>query len=337
MMDLLHRQWTTIGLIVVVALATPFIAQSPFWTDNVVLFGIFSLFALSVGMAYGQAGILSMATGAFGAIGGFSTAIVTTRYGMSPLIGLIPAIVLPMILAYPLARVVTRLSPLPLSIATLVLGTVIEIAIREGGDFTGGYIGLSGIPPIPFFDTPLKMLVLSWSCVVLVAFIFNNMKASALGRAVATARHDPLRAVADGVSVPNMLAVFFALSAAVAGLGGWLYAHNLSYLGPDSLNATVSMQVLLMAIVGGVRRTLGPIVGACLLLLIVTYLPAAESQGMVFGAAMVVILLVAPQGVVGSLNWGRRAAKLPRQSDMVRHPPGTERAASIGQVAGDAR
>lgn len=336
-MDVLHRQRTTIALILVVALATPVIAQSPFWTDNVVLFGIFSLFALSVGMAYGQAGILSMATGAFGAIGGFSTAILTTRYGLSPIVGLIPALVLPMVLAYPLARVVTRLSPLPLSIATLVLGSVIEIAIREGGNFTGGYVGLSGIPPIPFFDTPLKMLVLSWSCLVLVVFLFNNLKAGALGRAVATARHDPLRAVADGVAVPGMLATFFALSAAVAGLGGWLYAHNLSYLGPDSLNATVSMQVLLMAIVGGVRQTLGPVVGACLLLLIVTYLPAAESQGMVFGAALVVILLVAPQGVVGSLVWARRAASFSRSSDKVRHPLGTTPSSHIGQGAGEAR
>jgi branched-chain amino acid transport system permease protein len=336
MSDLLHRQRTTLALLVVIAIATPVIAQSPFWTDNVVLFGIFSLFALSVGMAYGQGGILSMATGAFGAIGGFATAILTTRYGASPLLGLVVAVLLPMVLAYPLARVVTRLSPLPLSIATLVLGSVIEIAIREGGDFTGGYIGLSGIPAIPYFETPLKMLLLSWGCVTLTVFVFNNLKASALGRAVATARHDPLRAVADGVSVPNMLAVFFALSAAVAGLGGWLYAHNLSYLGPDSLNATVSMQVLLMAIVGGVRHSLGPVVGSCLLLVIVTYLPAAESQGMVFGAALVAILLVAPQGVVGFLFGDRRPA---------RPVPATDRTASlgtapslpIGQATGDAR
>jgi ABC-type branched-subunit amino acid transport system permease subunit len=66
------------------------------------------------------------------------------------------------------------------------------------------------------------------------------------------------------------------------------------------LNVNVSMQVLLMAIVGGVRKTLGPVIGASLLLLLVSQLPAAETQGMVFGGALVLILLVAPQGLIGA-------------------------------------
>jgi branched-chain amino acid transport system permease protein len=295
-----QTQRPTVLLVVIIAVVTPLIMHNAFWIDNSVLFAIFSLFALSVGMSYGQAGVLSIATGAFAAIGGFSSAIVTTRYGMSPYFGLLLSIVTPAILAYPIARIVTRLSPLPLSIATLVLSSIIEIAIREGGDFTGGYIGLSGIPPISIASTPFSMHIVAWVCVALVLFCYCNLLDSAFGRAVNTARHDSLRAVADGVNVPSVLASFFAISAAVAGLGGWLYAHNLSYLGPDSLNVNVSMQVLLMAIVGGVRKPLGPVIGASLLLLIVSQLPAAETQGMVFGGALVLILLVAPQGLIGA-------------------------------------
>lgn len=297
---LLQTQRPTMLLVIIIAVVTPLIKHNAFWIDNSVLFAIFSLFSLSVGMSYGQAGVLSIATGAFAAIGGFSSAIVSTRYQVSPYFGLILSIVLPAALAYPIARIVTRLSPLPLSIATLVLSSIIEIAIREGGDITGGYIGLSGIPPISIASTPFSMHILAWSCVALVLFCYCNLRDSAFGRAVNTARHDSLRAVADGVDVPSVLASFFAISAAVAGLGGWLYAHNLSYLGPDSLNVSVSMQVLLMAIVGGVRKPLGPVVGASLLLLIVSQLPAAETQGMVFGGALVLILLVAPQGLIGS-------------------------------------
>lgn len=300
---ILQVQTPTLILIATVAVITPVIAGNAFWIDNSALFAIFSLFALSVGMSYGQAGILSIATGSFAALGGFGSAIVTTRYGASPYIGLILALLLPIILAYPLARVVTRLSPLPLSIATLVLGSIIEIAIREGGDFTGGYVGLAGIPPISIADTPFSMHIFAWACVAVVVYIYCNLVNSAFGRAVSTVRHDSLRAVADGVKVPNVLALFFAISSSVAGLGGWLYAHNLSYLGPDSVSIAVSMQVLLMAIVGGVRKPLGPVIGATLLLLIVTQLPAAETQGMVFGGALVVILLLAPQGLIGTAWW----------------------------------
>lgn len=312
-------QRPTVLLIAVIVLVTPLIKHNAFWIDNSVLFAIFSLFALSVGMSYGQAGILSIATGAFAAIGGFSTAIVTTRYGLSSYLGLLLAIAAPAVLAYPTARIVTRLSPLPLSIATLVLSSIIEIAIREGGDFTGGYIGLSGIPPISIAPTPFAMHVLAWACVAFVLFCYCNLMESAFGRAINTVRHDSLRALADGVDVPSVLASFFAISAAVAGLGGWLYAHNLSYLGPDSLDVSVSMQVLLMAIVGGARRPLGPVIGASLLLLIVSELPAAETQGMVFGGALVLILLVAPQGLIGGKLpslWRRQAGpKAPKRED----------------------
>jgi branched-chain amino acid transport system permease protein len=327
MNTLFKRQRPTLLLILVVLVVSAFIMQKPFWLSNSVLFAIFSLFALSVGMSYGQAGILSIATGAFGALGGYGSAIATTRYGISPYLGLLISLCLPMLLAYPLARIVTRLSPLPLSIATLVLGSIIEIGIREGGDFTGGYIGLSGIPAIPIAATPFAMHGLAWGCVIVVIFIYCNLLDSAFGRAVNTARHDALRAVADGVSVPGALAVFFALSAAVAGLGGWLYAHNLSYLGPDSLNVATSLQVLLMAMVGGIRKPLGPVVGACLLLMITTYLPAAETQGMVYGGALVIILLVAPQGLIGT-RWVRRnrigkrigqAADRPRKAKLPSH------------------
>jgi ABC-type branched-subunit amino acid transport system permease subunit len=161
---LFETQRPTALLVVIIAAVTPLIMRNAFWIDNSVLFAIFSLFALSVGMSYGQAGVLSIATGAFAAIGGFSSAIATTRYGLSPYLGLILSVALPAVLAYPIARIVTRLSPLPLSIATLVLSSIIEIAIREGGDFTGGYIGLSGIPPIPFASTPFCSfaIAISW-------------------------------------------------------------------------------------------------------------------------------------------------------------------------------
>lgn len=298
----LSRMMPALTIVVVIAIITPLVMGSPFWLDNSVLVAVFSLMALSVGMAYGQAGILSMAPAAFGSIGAFATSIVTTRYGLSPMIGLVLALVLPMLLAYPMARAITRLSPLPLSIATLLLSLVLELAIREGGDFTGGYIGLSGIPPLPFAPSLLSMHLLAWLAVVVVLVLYANLTDSAIGRAVKTAQHDPLRATADGVNVPSLLAVYFALSASVAGLAGWLYAHHLTYMGPDSLTMHVSIKVLLMAVIGGASTFLGPILGAAFLTLITLYLPAAETQGMIFGGVLIFVLLVAPNGVLGT-NW----------------------------------
>ncbi len=310
---LLQRCKPALIILALIAAITPFIHSSPFWLDNSVMVAIFALLALSVGMAYGQAGILSMAPAAFGSIGAFATSIVTTRYGLSPLVGLVLALILPMLLAYPMARAITRLSPLPLSIATLLLSLVLELAIREGGSFTGGYIGLSGIPPLWFAESILEMHVLGWFVVVVVLVLYANLTDSAIGRAVKTAQHDPLRATADGVNVPALLALYFALSASVAGLAGWLYAHHLTYMGPDSLTMHVSIKILLMAVIGGASTFLGPVLGAAFLTLITLYLPAAETQGMIFGTVLILVLLVAPNGVLGT-NWKKLFASRARAS-----------------------
>jgi branched-chain amino acid transport system permease protein len=191
---------------------------------------------------------------------------------------------------------------MPLSIATLLLSLVLELGIREGGSVTGGYIGLSGIPSLWFADSLFGMHVLGWILVALVLVLYVNITDSGVGRAVKTAQHDPLRATADGVNVPALLASYFALSASVAGLAGWLYAHHLTYMGPDSLTMHVSIRIVLMAVIGGASTFLGPVLGAAFLTLITLYLPAAETQGMIFGAVLIFVLLVAPNGVLGT-NW----------------------------------
>lgn len=296
----LHRQRPTLVLFVIVAVVSVLSYGKPFWLDNSIVIAIFSLMSLSVGLAYGQAGILSMATAGFASIGAFGTAILCTRYGLSPYAGLVLAVAGSMLVAYPLARALTRLSPLPLSIATFLLSGVLDIAVREGGDVTGGYIGISGIPRIGIAPDAQSMHFVAWGFVLFALFLYVNLMRSAFGRAVNTARHDPLRATADGVSVPHLLAASFAVSAAMAGVAGWLYAHHLSYMGPDSLTTHVSISVLLMAVVGGAQTLLGPIVGAALLLLVTLYLPSAESQGMVYGATLIAVLLIAPRGLLGT-------------------------------------
>lgn len=299
MLSLFRRQWATFILAGILVPVSAIVAGRPFWLDNSILIAIFSLMAMSIGLAYGQAGILSMATAAFASIGAFGTGILTTRFGLSPWFGLLAAVVVPVMLAYPVARSVVRLSPLPLSIATLLISSLVEIALREGGDFTGGYIGLSGIPRLRIAPDAQSMHFLAWGLVLIAMWLYVNLMDSAIGRAVRTARHDQLRAAADGVNVPHLLALMFSLSAAMAGVAGWLYAHHLTYIGPDSLATHVSIQTLLMAVVGGAQTFLGPVVGAAMLLLITLFLPAAEIQGMFFGAALVLTLVLAPRGMLG--------------------------------------
>jgi branched-chain amino acid transport system permease protein len=290
------------------------IGTNAVWLDTSIIIAIYGLLAVSVGMSYGQAGILSVAQAAFAALGSYATAILCMRFDISPFIGLFASVLLPAVIAYPLAWLVTRLSPLALAIATLVFGHIVDLSLREGGDLTGGYIGLSGIPSIPGISSAVQFNILAWGVVVLVVLAYSNLVNSATGRALNTIRSDALRASADGINVAHERSMVLALSAGVAGLGGWLYVHYTSYIGPDSLGPALSLSVLLMAVVGGSRTILGPIVGAAVLTLLFKLVPGQEVQGMFYGGALIAVLLLAPRGLLGiRLNkrigaW-RKAAK----------------------------
>lgn len=298
-MSLFQRQRSALFLLGALSVITLFISGNTVWLDTSVVIAIYSLIALSVGISYGQAGILSVAQAAFASVGAYAAAIVTTRYDLPAVFGLVLALVVPPLIAYPLARLVTRLNALSLAIATLVFGQAVDIALREGGDFTGGYIGLSGIPPLSIASTLLQYHFLSWGAVFVVVILLSNLIDSPFGRATSTLRSDTLRAVADGVNVSHVRSVVLALSASVAGLGGWLYAHHIAYIGPDSLGPSVSLSVLLMAVVGGAQTVLGPIVGAALLTLLFKFIPSQEVQGMFYGGALIAVLVLSPNGLLG--------------------------------------
>jgi branched-chain amino acid transport system permease protein len=297
-MNFVQRQQPTMVLFAALVVVTAFIYDSAIWLDTSVVIAIYSLLALSVGISYGYGGVLSVAQAAFASIGAYATAIVTVRYQLPAVVGLFLALSLPAIVAYPLARLMSRMSPLALAIATLVFGQAVDIGLREGGDFTGGYIGLSGIPSLPHISSILSYHMVSWLAVLLVVGLVCNLMNSSFGRAVNTVRADTLRAVADGIDVTHIRSAVLALSASVAGLGGWLYAHHISYIGPDSLGLPMSLSVLLMAVVGGARSALGPVIGAALLTLIFEFVPGQEMQGMFYGTALIVVLVLLPGGIV---------------------------------------
>lgn len=307
MNSLLARHRPALILVAALAVITLLIRGNTVWLDTSVVIAIYALISLSVGISYGQAGILSVAQAAFASVGAYATAIVTARYDLPAVLGLALALLLPPLIAYPLARLVTRLNALSLAIATLVFGQAVDIILREGGDFTGGYIGLSGIPPLPFASGLLQYHFVAWAAVLVVVVLLSNLMDSPYGRATNTLRSDTLRAVADGVNVPHVRSVILAFSASVAGLGGWLYAHHIAYIGPNSLGPSVSLSVLLMAVVGGAQTVLGPIVGAALLTLLFKFVPSQEVQGIFYGGALIAVLVLTPNGLMGLRTlFGRR-------------------------------
>lgn len=302
-MSFLARRPNTCIMLAVAAVICAVAPMNPVWLDTVILTGVFALISLSAGLSFGQAGILSMAQGAFAAIGAYATAVLATRFGLPAWVGLALAISLPALLAWGLARAVTRMPELATALATLALATLLEIVARNWDAVTGGYVGLAGIPPVAGFGKAWQFNILVWGFVLVAVLLYENLMRSAHGRALNIIRHDRTRAMADGIAVAPLLSAMFAFSAAMAGAGGWLYAHYITYMSPQSLDTHASISALLMAVVGGAGYILGPVLGTFLLNLLGRLLPAQEAQGLFYGGALIIILLLAPQGLLG---WAHR-------------------------------
>jgi branched-chain amino acid transport system permease protein len=261
--------------------------------------GLYALIALPLGLIYGQGGTISLVQGSFATVGAYTSAILTTRYGVAPALSVIPAILLPACLAFVIARPILRLPELSLALVTLSLGTVVAVCLQRGGDFTGSYVGLSGAPPLPLVGTdPVLVAVALWTAVLLVVIMYSHFARSARGRALNAIRVDRLLAEAMGVNVPFDLAALFAVAAGIAGLAGWFYVHTIGYIAPDSLGVETSANVLFMVVLGGRRAVLGPILGAAFFTFANDFLPGAETHGLFFGTILVLILLLSPDGIL---------------------------------------
>ncbi|RZI97682.1 MAG: branched-chain amino acid ABC transporter permease [Variovorax sp.] len=320
------RKWGgTVGVLLIAFVAATVFGQfrgSVYTTSTTI--GIYALLALPLGLLYGQGGTVSLAQGAFAAIGGYTTAILSTRYGLPPLLSLIPAVLLPAVVAFLIAKPILRLPELSLALVTLSIGTVVEVALQRGGDFTGSFIGINGIPTLPFIgNSRIGSHFAVWGLVLLVVIAYVNFMSSLRGRALNAIRTDHLLAQAMGVNVAFDLAMLFSITAGVAGLGGWFYAHTLGYVAPDSLSIALSANVLFMVVVGGRKSVLGPIVGAVFFTLASDLLPGTESQGIFFGALLILVLLFSPDGLLTLRPFGRRrrAAQPLTSADKARATP----------------
>ena len=300
----------SVGVLIVAIACVSLLAEfrsSVYSTSTTV--GIFALLALPLGLLYGQGGTVSLAQGAFAALGAYTTAIITTRYNLSPMLSLIPAVVLPALVAFIIAKPILRLPELSLALVTLSIGTVVEVALQRGGDFTGSFNGVNGIPTLPFVgNSRIRAHFVVWTVVVLLVIAYVNFMSSLRGRALNAVRTDHLLAEAMGVNVALDLSLLFAITAGVAGLGGWFYAHTLGYVAPDSLSIAVSANVLFMVALGGRKSVLGPIIGAVIFTLASDFLPGTESQGIFFGGILILVLLFSPDGLMTLVpkRWSRR-------------------------------
>jgi branched-chain amino acid transport system permease protein len=273
--------------------------------------GRFALMGLGLNIVVGFAGLLDLGYVAFFAIGAYTMGVLT-----SPEITWLPfhltfwealpfAMLLSVLSGFVLGIPVLGMRGDYLAIVTLGFGEIIQrLAISDWlKPYIGGSNGITLIPkavigPIRF-DSPQTIYYLFLAACVLAAFISQRVKFSRLGRAWMALREDEDVAEAMGIDLVRTKLMAFATGAAFAGLSGAIFASKLASIYPHSFHLLISINVLCLIIVGGIGNIPGVIVGALFLVGLPEILREfAEYRLLLYGAALVIMMLLRPEGLL---------------------------------------
>jgi branched-chain amino acid transport system permease protein len=264
-----------------------------FWSvySNLVLsLGTNTLLALSIYLTL-SCGMLAMANAAFMGIGAYTSALLTLNYGVSFPVALAAGMAAPMAVAVVMGGPTLRLSGVYLAMATLAFGEVVRIVVINTEDITGGALGLNGIPQLTEWWHVLLAVVLTLA-------VLARLRASKVGRAFEAIKEDETAAGLMGIDAAAHKMLAFALGAAIAGLAGALNAHLTFFIGPSEFGFDRGVEVLTMAILGGINSILGPTLGALILTLLPELLRGLQDYRLaVNGIILVLIVLFLPKGL----------------------------------------
>lgn len=279
---------------------------NPYWTDVFVSIGLYAVLALSLNVILGQAGLFHMGHAAFYAVGAYTAAILNTVYHV-PVLWTIPlAGMLAATFAGLVARPIIHLRGDYLLIVTIGIVEIVRIAlINNVGGITGGANGIFGIARPMLFGfkiaKPMQFYYLVWAYVAASVYLFMRIERSRFGRALNYIKEDEVAAEGSGIDTASYKLWAFVLGAFWAGMTGTLYAAKMTIISPESFSFWESVVLFAIVILGGGSQR-GVLLGAFLLIGLPEFFREfASARMLIFGIAMVVMMLVRPQGLLPPL------------------------------------
>ena len=253
-------------LLLLFALAFPWIIQSNYWISVAVVFGIWAILGLSLNIIVGYAGLFQLGHAAFWAVGAYTTAILNTRYGIPILVCMPISAVIAAIFAILISRPILHLRGDYLCIVTIGFGEIVRLFLfNDPFGITGGINGIRGIDRPSFFgitiNTPLSYYyyVLFFLLITLVAM--QRLENSRLGRAWTYVREDETAAETMGIDTVRVKMLAFAIGAAWAGVAGNIYASRYTVIAPETFSFWNSVVMFCIVVLGGTGSIPGIFVG----------------------------------------------------------------------------
>lgn len=297
-----RRNAIYIAVAVVLALLPAFL--NAYWVDVLNSIGIYAILALSLNIIVGHAGLFNLGHAAFYAIGAYTAAIMNTKFGI-PVLWLIPLCALTAgFFALIVARPIIHLRGDYLCIVTIGVGEIVRIAlINNVFGITGGANGIFGIDRPTLFGltirSPYQFFYLIWTFAGITILLFHLLEYSRFGRALNYLREDEVAAEGSGINTAHYKLACFVVGAAWAGMVGNIYAAKMTIISPESYSFWESVLMFTIVILGGSGSIPGVLLGAFLIIgLPEVFREFANARMLIFGAAMVAMMIFRTQGIL---------------------------------------
>jgi branched-chain amino acid transport system permease protein len=276
------------------------------------LSGIFVILAIGVNYLVGNAGVMFVGQIAFFAVGAYATAIMTTLFGLSPVIASLAGAFISVGIAAAFGLVMRRLSGQFLLISSLGLCEIVRSLVNNA-TFSGGAQGIT-IPESLFSNTllprPLQMPLLELALLALEILFFYRLDRSPKGRLVRALRDDPILLTSLGYSTTRIQGEVLIMSAVWASIAGSLFAHYSQYIDPTSFTMIESLMILIVVMIGGVSSIGGSVLAGIILIILpgilrLLYLPSSvvgPIHQISFALFVLVVLKFKPKGILGRVT-----------------------------------
>lgn len=284
----------------------PYLGVGDYILRVAVMAGVYIILASSLNLVTGIAGQLSLGHAAFYGIGAYTSALLALHFGVSFWIAMPLAAATAGLFGLAVGLPSLRLQGGYLAITTLGFNEIIRLLLLNWDKLTRGPMGLPGIPaPSIFgrsFTTNLSYYYLNLVMVVITLVIIHRVLHSRIGRNLLAIREDEIAAEAMGILPAKYKTMAFVLGAVFAGMAGSFYAHYVSYIDPQSFSFDESVSILSMVVLGGMGNMAGAVLGAVIMVILPEMLRfLAEYRVLIYGLALVIMMLVRPQGILGGV------------------------------------
>ncbi len=303
-----------IVLVLISAFALPLAVKNEYFLRVLVMIWIYSILSISLNFIIGFSSSLSFGHHAFYGIGAYTTALMMTMLGAPFLYALAASIVVTFLFGVAVGIPVTRVRGDYLVLLTLAFGEMFRLTMQGWIDFTGGQMGVVGIPAPVIWGFKIKtnfhFYYLALVLLILTYVTLHTITRSRIGRAMIAIREDELAASTSGINAGFYKLLNFSLGCMYAGVAGSFMAVYMTAIAPSNFTLNEGVLMIVMVIVGGLGSFAGSIIGAAVMLISTeAFRSVYQYRLLIIGLIMVLVLLWRPQGIMGVGAWKKISQK----------------------------